>query len=213
MKISELWQWVKQHLVVSIFITGLVIFLVVSFIGGYFFNWLWTGFSSYTSIPHATNITFQREKTLWDWLQLLIIPLVIAGGGYLFTLAMRRNEQQNTMDNQRQAALQGYIDKISELLLHEHLGESSTPEMQAIARARTVTVLYILDPVRRGSLIRFLSQANILMICVEDALVGIDLSGADLTRVNLNKINLEKANLQGANLREASLQGTNLTGG
>jgi uncharacterized protein YjbI with pentapeptide repeats len=214
-KISELWQWVKQHLVVSIFITGLVIFLVVSFIGGYFFNWLWTGLSPYTSTPHATNITFQREKTLWDWLQLLIIPLVIAIGGYLFNLAVSRTEQQNTKENQREAALQAYIDKISELLLREHLDESpSDTQVQVIARARTATVLRILDPARRGSLIRFLSQAGILVKCTEKekAMAGLGLHGADLSRLNLSSTNLSTADLSGAYLSESDLSEAFLIG-
>ena len=33
-------------------------------------------------------------KTLWDWLQLLIIPLVIAAGGYLFTFSISKNERK-----------------------------------------------------------------------------------------------------------------------
>src|SRR3712207_6525243 len=37
----------------------------------------WTGFGT---------------RTLWDWLQLLIIPVVLAVGAYLFNRAERRNE-------------------------------------------------------------------------------------------------------------------------
>jgi Pentapeptide repeats (8 copies) len=165
-------------------------------------------------------------KRLWDWLQLLIIPLVIAGGGYLFTLAMRRNEQQNTMDNQREAALQVYIDKISELLLHEKLHESPPPnEVQVIAQARTATVLRILDPIRRASLIQFLSQSGILAICVENSvkgsfdlplnnensLRGIELPGTNLNGVNLSMIHMEEVNLQQSSLKQANLQGIDLS--
>lgn len=78
-----------------------------------------------------------RGKTLWDWLQLLIIPIVLAVGGYLFNYTMSRNEQETTRerdktehdiasDNQREMALQIFIDKISELLLEKHLRESPT---------------------------------------------------------------------------------------
>ncbi len=164
-------------------------------------------------------------KTLWDWLNLLgvlAIPVVVGFGAVWFTTRQGKVADAENKDNQREAALQAYIDKISELLLHEHLSEllldkplDESPgdtQVVIIALARTTTVLRILDQGRRGSLIRFLSQAGILTKCIEDELVGIDLSGANLTRVNLDKINLEKANLQGANLREASLQETNLVG-
>ncbi len=48
-------------------------------IGGYLFHWHWTGFDT---------------KTLWDWMQLLIIPAALAVTGYLFNRAERQSEQQ-----------------------------------------------------------------------------------------------------------------------
>ena len=98
---------------------------------GYCFNWAWTGLGSYT-LP---NSNFQGGKTLWDWMQLLIIPAVLAIAGYVFTLTTSENERRateqrsrderdTTLDNQREAALQDYIDKMSELLLEKKLRES-----------------------------------------------------------------------------------------
>src|SRR5437660_377531 len=71
-------------------------------------------------------------KTLWDWLQLLIVPLVLAIGALLFNLANSRTErqiaiqryeqnQQIALENQRETALQVYIDRMSELLLDKGL--------------------------------------------------------------------------------------------
>jgi len=40
------------------------------------------------------NIPGLRGKTIWDWLQLLIIPAVLAIGGYLFNFTTSRNERQ-----------------------------------------------------------------------------------------------------------------------
>lgn len=51
------WTW-KRVLLVSIVI------LVVLEIGTYAFNWTWTG--------------FKDNNTLWDWLQLLLLPLALA---------------------------------------------------------------------------------------------------------------------------------------
>src|SRR5690348_4729992 len=94
-----------------------------------------------------------KGKTLWDWLQLLIIPVVLALGGYLFTYTISRNERKAAdrhnqtereiaQDNQREAVLQEYIDKMSELLLHEKLRESQPKdEVRNIARVRTLTTL------------------------------------------------------------------------
>src|SRR5205823_1373323 len=51
-------------------------------------------------------------KSLWDWLQLLIIPLVLAIGGYSFNYATSRTERDVTADNQREVALKEYMDKM-----------------------------------------------------------------------------------------------------
>ncbi len=169
-----------------------------------------------------------RGKTLWDWLQLLIIPAVLAVGGYLFNLTMSRTEQQNTRDNQRETALQAYLDKISELLLEEHLGErlsvsnlksqdsilkpeneSARERAREIARIRTLTVLPRLDCIRKRSVLLFLQEAGLVSSYSEPEgtlepiidLWDADLSQADLSRAHLNGVSLSKANLSGADLR------------
>src|SRR5262249_4934361 len=157
-----------------------------SFIGGYFYGWTWTGFGPFT--PPTSD--YQRGATLYDWLQLAVVPAAIAFGiWWLNRLQQRRDQEQAqrhdkadhdaaerraqterdiAADNQREAALQAYIDKVSELLLQECLGEPLPPqEVVTIAQARTATVLRILDPIRRASIIQFLSQAGILALCVE----------------------------------------------
>jgi uncharacterized protein YjbI with pentapeptide repeats len=207
-------QKIKQHpFRLAILIGGglLGFGLIVAFIGGYFFNWDWTGFSN---------------KKLWDWLQPLIIPVGLAAGGYLFAFSISKNEQGIASDNQQQAALQAYFDKMSELLLHEHLGESPPPnEAVVIARARTATVLRILNPSRCASIIQFMSQVGILRLCVENSakssfdwplkneysLAGIELPETNFNRVDLSMIHLEGANLYRAFLREANLEGTDLS--
>lgn len=189
------WQVIKRPLVVAV-IVGIVLVLIVV-----------------DCMLYGTGLV---GKTLWDWLQLAIIPFMLAGGGYVFSQVQKNNDQKIAQDNQQETALQAYIDKMSELLLHEQLGESSPPDkVVAIAQARTATVLRILDSARRASLIQFLSGANILLVCVKDSLEGIDLQGANLAQLNLSGISLKRANLQKANLGQsrlidATLDGANL---
>jgi len=40
--------------------------------------WRWTGLGTYIDSDGKR----QPGKTLWDWLQLLIVPLLLAGGAY-----------------------------------------------------------------------------------------------------------------------------------
>ncbi len=103
-KLRSWWKKTKNSLKIAgiIFACLLVIALVVTIVLAYVFN---------------VNVPGLRGKTIWDWLQLLIIPAVLAVGGYLFNYSTSRNERnaadrQNqaereiTEDNQREAALQ-----------------------------------------------------------------------------------------------------------
>ena len=106
-------------------------------------NWpAWTGFNTYTK-PDTID---EREKTLWDWLDLLIVPAVLAGGAYLFNRAERRNESQIAEQRARDATLQAYLDQMTTLLLEKELRKSKPDtEIREVARIRTLTALRRLD--------------------------------------------------------------------
>src|SRR5215216_412290 len=53
----------------------------------------WTGFAADPIPPNAAVtpiVVYQPAKTLWDWLQLLLVPLVIVIGGYALTRSENR---------------------------------------------------------------------------------------------------------------------------
>ncbi len=114
-------------------------------------------------------------KYLWDWLELLIIPFVLALGALWLErserisdrkIAAERREDDKKIaeDQQREAALQAYIDKMTELLLDkEHPLRKSKPndEVRVVARTRTLATLRKLDPDRgRGCCCVFYTRAN-----------------------------------------------------
>lgn len=225
-KLHIWWQKIRKPLLIfgTILACVFVIGLLVAIIGGYLFNWSWTGLAPYT--PPSKDSNFQRGKTLWDWLQLLIIPLVLAVGGFMLSQMQKNSEQKTTIDDQREAALQSYIDKISELLLEHHLGELK-PEYQGvceIARARTLAVLPRLDKDRKRSILLFLYESNLIrkgeaIINLSEAdFSGIDLSGNHLKNINLDHTNFRGANLKGvwfygASFEKADLTEADLSGG
>ena len=88
---------------------------------------------------------YQPAKTLWDWLNLLgvlAIPAVVGLGAASYTAQQGKVSDREHTDNQRETALQAYIDKMSELLLHEKLRDSAEEdEVGKIARVRTLTIL------------------------------------------------------------------------
>jgi hypothetical protein len=184
----------------------------------------WTGFGDYT-LP---NGDFLRGKTLWDWMELLIIPGVLAGGAYYLNRSERKNEREIATDRQQEAALQSYIDRMAELLLEKKLRTTENEEVRDVARTRTLTVLRGLDPIRKGSVLKFLFEAGLInrerpIINLSGAnlylaiLQFADLSGANLQNVHmpnadLSRTDLRGADLQGTNLQDAKLWGTNLEG-
>ena len=201
------WQKTRKPLEV-LGVTGiciLMIALLVAIILAYIFN---------VDVPDL------RGKTLWDWLQLLIIPAVLAIGGYVFNYTTSRNErnaadrhnqteQEIAQDNQHEAALQEYIDKMSELLLEKKLRESQPEdEVRMVARVRTLTVLPRLDGRRKRSVLQFLHESGL----IDGEKPVVDLKGADLSQADLSQTNLGGANLSETNLSKASLRRAQLNG-
>src|SRR6266705_719572 len=122
----------------------------------------------------------------------------------------QQTDLQISADNQREAALQRYLDKMSDLLLENHLGELR-PEYQTvrkIARTRTLTILHLLDAERKGSILQFLYEAGLIIGDKDKVIIllqGVDLNEAILYRAILTNAILEFADLRGANIREADL--------
>ncbi len=180
-------------------------------------------------------IKYQSGKTLWDWLSLFLVPVLLIILGYLFqSRDQRRAEQQaNTEKNianeyLRDEALQAYIDRMSELLLDRNLILSGYDHpVRDVARTRTLTILRRLsgDGERKARVLQFLYDAGLLdyktinsaplvnlplVKLIEadfgEAKLGVaKLSGANLEGVNLSKAYLGGANLEGANLGRANL--------
>ena len=179
--------------------------------------------------PYEATTGGARPPTLWDWLGLLIVPLAVAAGagfiGYVqkrteldiakkareedgeIARQARESEQQIAADRLRQASLEGYYDRMTELLLEHGLRESAEDsEARSIARARTVAVVKGLDGERKGQLLAFLQASR--LIGKEKPIIylrRIDFDGIALPQAYLSRVDLYEVNLSGANLREADL--------
>src|SRR5207244_12583093 len=97
-----------------------------------------------------------------------------------------QTEREIASDNQREAALQDYIDKMSGLLLHEDLRKSSEDtEVRRLATLQTLTTLPRLDGKRKGSVLLFLYEAgridksNPIVLFGAAGLNAADLRGCD----------------------------------
>ncbi len=176
----------------------------------------WTGLGE-IEYDKPAGKEVEPAKTLWDWLDLLIVPLVLVIGGLLFSRAQRQAERESrklrdetehelALDRQRENALQMYLDKMTELLLEKDLRTTKKEQVRDVARSRTLTVLRGLDGGRKGSLLQFLMESG--LIYEENAIVDLtraDLSGADLSGARLREAYLIEADLIGADLTGADL--------
>jgi uncharacterized protein YjbI with pentapeptide repeats len=161
--------------------------------------------------------------SLWDWIKLLVIPVVIAGGGLWFNAQQREGEQRIANERAQDEALQAYLDQMSGMLIpnkdQPSLSDEHPPDsLKTVARARTLTVLTRLDGGRKARVVQFLYESDLITKdrTIAD-LEGADLRGADLNEArlcgaNLSIVDLRGANLSDAKLGQADLSHTNLSG-
>ena len=212
-KILIWWRTNKNRFVVAGISTGIIVILVFLLTVGLMNG---TGFGAYstvtiTSTAHGVTklINYQGGKTLWDWLQLLIVPLALALIAFLFNrttthaeqaiaaqrytqdqeIAAQRytQDQQIAVDKQREDLLQTYLDRMSALLLEKELGSSPTDAVKNVARVRTITILFQLDARRIGYVFAFLREAG-LMSNTSESIVS--LKDADLSNINFNQASI-----------------------
>jgi len=176
-------------------------------------------------------------KTLWDWLDLLFVPLalVLVGAWLSFAADSRqaereeqrvvserraaerreRADQRLQSDQSRSAILQRYLDDMSELILDRSL-TSSRPRatVRALARTLTLTALRRLDGPRRGLVIRFLWDTGLIHdgnpVHLDHPVVN--LKGADLRHADLRRATLvtDDPSREGLPERGPALDGVDL---
>jgi uncharacterized protein YjbI with pentapeptide repeats len=176
-----------------------------------------------------------RGMTVRDWLDVLIVPVMIALFAGFFTIvqafwqtAAEDARQQALADQTAQiqqfiekfrvqeASLQEYLDLMTNLLLnHDLRGSHVGDEVRAIAQTQTLTTLRKMDTQGKQTVVLFLRDAGLIQS--SDYLGGsnerpiISLMKVDLTSADLSGAELFGAEMVEANLSEASLRGTDLS--
>jgi hypothetical protein len=97
-------------------------------------------------------------------MDILIVPITVGIGVYLLEQWQRRREQEERERQERRreeerekaAALEKYFEQMSEALTAYELSNAKPEnEVAKFARARTLSILGILDPVRKGQVVSF----------------------------------------------------------
>ena len=164
------------------------------------------------------------DKTLWDYLQLLIVPTLLAVLGVVLNEAANDRQRRDAEERYQQEVLKDYTDALTGLLLEKDLRSKKSGDPVAdLARAYTLNALYALDSRKKRSMVRLLygtdlikGQIPIIYLQVQGVekgvLAGVDLSGMYLRGVNLVGVDLRNADLNDTTLSAAFLAGANLSG-
>jgi len=171
-------------------------------------EWLGVGERRWKKAPDEE---VQPAKTLWDWLQLLIVPAILIGITFAWSATQTRTDDKREDRRSQDATLQAYLNQMSALMLDKKLLSSKEGDaVRAVARTVTLTALRRLNGERKGEALLFLTEARLL-----DGDGAVNLNGADLVHANLNDaylegVDLEGTDLTGADFRDANLKDANL---
>ena len=215
--------WIKGLLSVLLF--SLSIFLVI-IISNWISNFKWSGF---------------QKKSFWDWLQLLIVPLMLAFGGLYVNYAFETRDKQIAEDGKKQELLKDYFSKMQTLIVETKKSKDSQPkivetkksvettkskdsqpnpdgapllpEFIPIAQALTLAVLDELDGKRKGKVISYLAESKLITANIKDqkSKPVIDLRKANLKEIVLEDVSLDGLSITGADMTEAKLTEVILT--
>src|SRR5258708_2657688 len=216
------WWHLKTILVVAIILIVAIALIIV----GYRFDW--TGF----------NGNNKSGKTLWDWLQLLIIPLVLAVIALLFNRATTRTEQKIAAERyeqdkkiasrhyhqDQQIAKQRYeqdqqiaLDKQHEDLLQAYLDRISELLLKESLRTSPSEEVRNVARVRTITVLTQLNARRIGFVFAFLREAGLMSTTSTSSVVSLKGADLRvvkwgQADLYGADLSEADLQYADLRG-
>jgi pentapeptide repeat protein len=144
---------------------------------GYRRHWQWTG------LPAGTKADGEERpaKTLWDWLQLLVVPMVLAIAAFALNAsqAARDRERQEgqaaqerrtATEEARERSLGAYLDRMSNLIVRGDLPAvgirrwsfASPSDAQTLARTLTLVVLRRLDGDQKAVVVQFLWEAGLI---------------------------------------------------
>jgi hypothetical protein len=91
---------------------------------GYPLAWDWIGtsggFEKITTTSHGTITTIERPqgKTLWDWLQLLVVPVAVALGVAWLTMAQTRIDREHEQRRQDRDHRIDFLRRVTQLNSH-----------------------------------------------------------------------------------------------
>ena len=174
---------------------------------------------SFVTISNFKWSGFQKKK-LWDWLQLLIVPLLLAAVAVYLNAVSEARDKDIAKQRQQQEILKDYFFKMQDLVREEaskkiksrsQENTKFSKEYQSIAQALTLAVLDELDGKRKGKVIIYLAESG--FIKKDDTIVSLrnaNLEEIELQDINISEVNLHKTSMIGAKLTNVELINSDL---
>ncbi len=173
-------------------------------------SWLWSGWGS--RLRRFGRWTGFHEKSLLDYIQIIVLPFVLIAGGQLVSQAVNASARAQALEDAQEQRLQEYLNQMASLALDRQLLGTGITQAEAtvireVARAQTLTALAGMDGPRKRFVVTFLYELG--LINGNDPLIRMNTS--DLTQADLVGAELFASNLSGARLAEADLENARLT--
>src|SRR5215217_2760140 len=141
------------------------------------------------------DIRGQQEISFWEWVGVLVIPVVLAAGAALLTNAQAQREITAAHLRAQDEALQQYLDQVSNLLVELEKPEEpmSFALFSRLVQARTLTLLLKLVRDRKRQPLKLIAPLDLInrhnpLLNLKNA--GLD--DADLHEVTLFEVSLKE---------------------
>lgn len=119
----------------------------------------WTGFGEI-----EVDVTKFPAKTLWDWLDLLIIPMAIGIIGWSFSKIEKEKSKKREEERSQNEILESFLQTMTDLIIQYDLQNNPTSQKLAIARARISIATDNLNGERKGQVLQFLYESDLLNV-------------------------------------------------
>jgi uncharacterized protein YjbI with pentapeptide repeats len=205
-----LWEIVKWPLGIILVLGG--ISLLAWIILKYGYAAPWTGFNQ-TKIDNPA--VYQPVKLLWDWLQLLIIPIFLTFAGWIYSVLQKQTDYKLAKEKENSVVLQAYFDSMKDLIVDGKLiNTEANPEqpVRALARSKTITTLQMIDDERKKAVLNFLSHAGLIKLNQPIIMLDeLELNNVNFQNLRLTFVDLKSIVFKSANLTKAKIENCNLS--
>lgn len=218
---GKFWSWIFLAIIFIIlillslpFYLILIVLISILIVFSFISDHEWSGF---------------QNKQLWNWLELLIIPVFLAFGGLAIQNQAKEQQQYSDKQQAQQESLKKYFQDIQKLVyaqksdntIKEHSIEKTrfieklSYEEKKLLESFTQLVFSEIDANQKRQVVKFLYELELISCYqeqdnIENCNNTISLEKVDLTGANLTDLSLINVSFQGANLREADFTNTNL---